>query len=71
MVEREFKEELLVEDLIKVGLTPMDMQKIGEDWETMIKILNAMLIKGPKVTSKISLKELTKMQEKVGKSFLE
>jgi len=70
MVEREFKEELTVEDLIKNDLTPMDLQKAGEDWNIMIKILNALQVKGPKITTKIGLKELTKLQEKISKAFL-
>lgn len=69
-VKREFKDELLIEDLVKVKVSPVELYKVREDWRILIRVLNSLLIKGPKFTQKLSLKEFVKYEEVLAKIFL-
>jgi len=68
---RTFKKSLKIKDLKKAGLKPSDLAAFGDDWDTMISLLNVLKLTGPKITDDISTKELFKLQEKISGVFLD
>lgn len=50
---REFKSKLTIRDLMKMGVNPLEYLNgvpIKDDWESIIKKLNFLLVKGEKVS---------------------
>jgi len=70
LVDRTFKDKLLIADLIKLKINPAELAKAMDNWKTMISIMNALLKTGPKITDKIDLKEFNKIQKIISKAFL-
>ena len=71
LVDRTFKDKLLIADLIKLKINPAELAKAMDNWKTMISIMNALLKTGPKITDKnLDLKEFNKIQKIISKAFL-
>ncbi len=62
---RKFNTSLTISDLKEAGITPMDIQKAGEDWDIFLKIVKTLQISGDPITDKTPLNELTAIKKEL------
>jgi len=62
---RTFNTSINISDLKTAGITPLDIQKAGEDWDTFLMLIKILQISGEPITDKTPLNELTEIQKEL------